>query len=82
MSKKIENHCVDCGLPCIGNLCPFRNVSVYYCDECGDEGAEYKLDGNDLCEDCAKERVKEAFDDLALSEQAEAVGIDLSEIND
>ena len=56
MSKKIENHCVDCGLPCIGNLCPFRNVSVYYCDECGDEGAEYKLDGNDLCEDCAKER--------------------------
>lgn len=82
MSRRIENHCVDCGLPCLDSSCPYRNVPVDYCDDCGDEGAKYRSDGDDLCEDCAKARIKEAFDDLTLSEQAEAVGIDLSEIND
>lgn len=82
MSRRIENHCVDCGLPCLGSSCPYRNVPVDYCDGCGDEGAKYRSDGDDLCEDCAKARIKEAFDDLTLSEQAEAVGVDLSEIND
>ena len=82
MSRRIENHCVDCGLPCLGSSCPYRNAPVDYCDDCGDEGAKYRSDGDDLCEDCAKARINDAFDDLTLSEQAEAVGVDLSEIND
>ena len=41
MSRRIENHCVDCGLPCLGSSCPYRNVPVDYCDDCGDEGAKY-----------------------------------------
>lgn len=82
MSRRIENHCVDCGLPCIGDSCPCRNVVVDYCDDCGDLGAKYRIDGDDLCDDCVKARLKDAFDDLILSEQAELVDIDLREIND
>lgn len=57
---KYENHCCDCavpGYPCLGSLCPNRNVPQYYCDECGDdiEGDIYDVDGKELCEDCLKD---------------------------
>lgn len=81
MSRRIENHCVDCGLPCLGKLCPYRNVPVDYCDDCGDEGAKYRIEGDDLCETCLEKRIRESFDNLTLSEKAEAVDIDLGEIN-
>lgn len=81
MSRKIENHCVNCVLPCIGSSCPYHDVPVDYCDACGDEGAIYRIDGEDLCEDCAEERVKEIFDDMTLSEKAEVVNIDLEKIS-
>ena len=57
---KIENDCVSCGLPCIGNACRFREVEHRYCDKCGDElGHEYyDVDGEDLCEYCLKERFR------------------------
>lgn len=58
---KHENHCVDCGLPCIGSNCPNMNVPVYYCDDCGDEidfDDVYDVYGDDLCEDCLKERFR------------------------
>lgn len=82
MSRKYENQCVDCGLPCLGNSCPYRNVPVDYCDECGNEYAEYRIDGEDLCEDCVKEQIRDAFNDLTLSEQAELLDIDLDTIDD
>lgn len=53
--KQIENECVGCkslGLHCIGILCPNRNVSHYYCDECGDETTLYKTEYGELCEVC------------------------------
>lgn len=77
MSAKIENHCVDCGLPCLGRSCPYRDVPVDYCDDCGNEGIKYCIDGDDLCEDCAEERIQEFFDDLTISEKAEALDVDL-----
>ncbi len=82
MSRKIENQCVDCGLPCLGNSCPYRNVPVDYCDDCGDEGAEYRLDNEDLCKECAEERIRQSFDELSLLEQADALNISLSRIDD
>lgn len=82
MSRKYENQCVDCGLPCLGNSCRYRNVPVDYCDECGSEYAEYRIDGEDLCEDCVKEQIRDAFNDLTLSEQAELLDIDLDTIDD
>ena len=60
---KYENHCCDCavpGYPCIGSLCPHINVPVYYCDCCKYEIEDdvYEVDGEELCEDCLKERFK------------------------
>ena len=52
-----ENDCVDCGLPCMGESCPLRNVAHRYCDKCKEEIGNdyYDVDGEELCEDCLKE---------------------------
>lgn len=56
----IEDHCCDCavpGYPCEGSSCPNRNVEVHYCDKCGYELDDiYEVDGEELCEDCLKEK--------------------------
>ena len=57
---KIENDCVDCGLPCIGDRCKYRQFPHYYCDECGEElqaGELYEYDGQELCIDCIKDKL-------------------------
>lgn len=53
----IENDCVDCGLPCIGNACPYRNVERHYCDRCGTECDEYNgaCGYDDLCDECRED---------------------------
>lgn len=55
--KRIEDHCVDCGLPCLGNSCPHRNVTCYYCDDCDVEDTLYEFDGEELCIDCIVKRL-------------------------
>ena len=50
--KKIENECVGCDLPCLGNSCPNRNVVRFYCDKCGEEAMLYKYNDEELCQDC------------------------------
>lgn len=53
---KIENHCVDCGIHCLGSICPRRRVEVHYCDKCECELEDiYEVDGEELCEECLKE---------------------------
>lgn len=54
---KYENECVDCGLPCLGNSCPNRNVLRYYCDQCEDEAKLYHFDGEELCLNCIEEKL-------------------------
>ena len=58
---RIENHCCDCaapGYPCRGDLCPYRHVTVLYCDNtrctAHHTGAErlYIVGGVELCKDC------------------------------
>lgn len=56
--QKIENDCVDCGLPCLGDACRYRNVTHYYCDECGEEKQLYNFDGEELCIDCIENRLE------------------------
>lgn len=83
MSIKIENHCVDCRLPCLGISCPYRNVKVYYCDgENCDNEADYQIDEEHFCESCASELLKDTFDDLTMFEQAKAINVLLKEIGD
>ena len=83
---KYENHCCDCAVPaypCIGDGCPNMNVPVYYCDFCdNDTCAEYDIEGEHYCEDCAKGYIKEAFDELLLSEQAELLDISLKSLEE
>ena len=50
---RIENHCVDCDIPCNPN-CNLTHVEVFYCDCCGEAISErgYHFDGEDYCEWC------------------------------
>ena len=78
---RYENHCCDCavpGYPCLGNSCPYINVPTYCCDCCGgDTYAEYNVEGDHYCEACAKEYLKEVFEDLTLLEQAKVLNISI-----
>ena len=78
---RYENHCCGCAVPaypCVGNSCPNINVPVYYCDCCNNDAhAEYSIEDEDYCEDCAKTYLKEVFDALTPLEQAEVLGISL-----
>lgn len=56
--KRKENECVMCGLPCMGDSCPNRNVIRFYCDDCGEETTLYHYDGEELCIDCIKNRLE------------------------
>lgn len=63
---KLENECVDCGQPCLGNSCPHRNVPHFYCDECGEEETLYEFDGEELCINCIIDRLDEVtYDDYS-----------------
>ena len=58
MAKVYENDCVDCGLPCLGDSCPHRNVPHYYCDECDEERPLYHFDGQELCIECIENKLE------------------------
>ena len=50
-----KNECVDCGLPCLGESCPYKKVEYHYCDCCDDE-IDYddikRERNNEYCPDC------------------------------
>ena len=56
--KETKNECVNCDLPCLGQTCPYRNVTRFYCDECGIEEQLYYYDGQELCIDCIKNQLE------------------------
>ena len=47
-----ENECVDCGLPCLYESCPYYNVEHIVCDICGEETKLYHYDGQEICAEC------------------------------
>lgn len=58
MASREESACVCCGIsPCMN----CGKVIVYICDVCGDDidvGEHYKVEDEDLCEACLKDRFK------------------------
>lgn len=67
--KKITDECVCCGLPCLGESCPYRRVVRYYCDKCGREEKLYYYDDMELCADCILEDIPEdEYEDFELSD--------------
>ena len=82
MARVIEDNCVGCPaeLGCLGDVCPYKHMHVDYCDECGDDCAEYRIDGKDLCEECAKELLLDMFNDLTIKDMAEVLEADFEYI--
>lgn len=70
-----ENQCVDCGLPCIGDRCIYRNVEMHYCDHCNKEAA-YLIDKEELCSNCANQFLDDIFKNFTIYEKAESLNID------
>lgn len=77
-----EDHCVGCPpeIGCLGTSCPNINVPTYYCDDCKNY-AQYNIDGDDLCENCAEKYLKERFNDLSIEEMAKALEINMTHID-
>lgn len=78
--KKIENECVGCPqeMGCIGNACPYKRVTHFYCDQCGEDGAMYVIDNEDLCEECAEKYLEEVFrNEYTISEKAKMLKIQM-----
>lgn len=61
MSIRRESDCVDCGLPCLGKMCPHWERVYCECDSCGSEDAIYHIDDSDYCENCAREYMNEEW---------------------
>lgn len=50
---KYESECVDCGLPCLHEGCPYYKVERHYCDECEVSDCDiYEYGGRELCLEC------------------------------
>lgn len=75
MSRHYISECVDCGLPCLGASCRYYRVAVDVCDKCGAENAEYCVDGEDMCKECAKDELKSQFKELNQQEKEKALDI-------
>lgn len=45
--------CVDCGLPCLFEGCPYYDAEHFECDCCGEVDVKlYHYNGNEVCIDC------------------------------
>ena len=80
--RRYEDYCVSCPkeIGCLGTSCPYMNVPVDYCDNCG-EHAVCNIDGEDYCEECATKYLQDLFDNLSLAEKAEMLEVSFEEIN-
>lgn len=59
--KKIENECINCPseMGCVGDVCSYKNVARFYCDECGEEEILYYYEDEELCQNCLIKRFDE-----------------------
>ncbi len=78
---KYKSRCVSCDLSCIYEQCPYYREKVRYCDKCNEE-ADYIIDGDDYCEDCAEEYLAGILKELSLKEKAAIIGVDLKSLRE
>lgn len=76
---KIENDCVDCGLPCRFGSCPYYRVEHHYCDKCGYEDVLYDFFDEELCKDCLMEEISVTDDADCCDECGDNEDIELYE---
>lgn len=57
-----RDECVGCppGMGCLHSGCPYINVTVFICDECGDEVEDlyYGEDGKEYCDACVLHHIE------------------------
>lgn len=73
-----ENLCVDCGLPCLGKNCPYKNIMVHRCDICN-ESAQYKIEDIDLCKTHATEYMRDIISQYNIFDLADMLDIRIEE---
>lgn len=80
---EVRDECVGCPpeMGCLGNSCPYMNVEYRVCDTCSSD-AEYKINGEDYCYDCAKGYIESIFYSLSLKEKSEAAIGEYTELED
>lgn len=72
--REIENQCVGCETCTLGNGCSLLRVEVFTCDICGDS-AKYRIDNADYCDECAGRFLNDLFNELPVTEKAEALDV-------
>ena len=77
MSIKYEDCCVGCPQGCIN--CGRKRVEVHKCDSCGNY-AQYQIDDEDLCEDCAEDTLVERFKELTVHDMARMLDVYYKEL--
>ena len=67
----IEDHCVNCQIPCIN--CGLKHQEVIRCDaNLCDNRAHYTVTGDvdgDFCEECLEQLLDDIFADMSISEK-------------
>lgn len=74
------NSCVQCGLPCLGSFCPNRHTYDYFCDQCGEEGVDYDIEDEELCEECTEKFLTDLFNQLSTEEKAKALDVNIHKL--
>lgn len=67
--------CVSCGLPCTHKCAYYgKTDTILICDECGDKPDDlFLVEGQELCKECAWEKLKEEFYEKYSTEIEEVV---------
>lgn len=83
IKKEKDSLCVNCpsmGLECQGGACPYSNEYLSYreCDKCGQVDAlgYYNVNGEELCTDCAFDKLSNFNDLLRFIEEDKCSMID------
>ena len=60
MAHFYRDECADCGFPCQGSSCIYKNVLHKICDKCKDDVRYlYDYNGEELCRSCYDDKVIE-----------------------
>lgn len=76
----IENNCVSCPQGCIN--CGRKHQEFVMCDghRCNNY-ADYSIDGEDYCEDCARQLMQETMKNYTIEELSELFELTCSRCN-
>ena len=60
--------------------CPYINRYHYECDICGSDDAEYQIEYEDYCEDCADKYLNDIFNQYTVDEKARLLNVQVERL--